>query len=544
MTTGRINQISWSRPPGPAPFRINNGRRRVPGGPEPPKGPGCNSVITWKGRTSARPPRQPPAHRGDARTWPSNCPHCSPSDTGPHAGCSTSPPLRALCGLRHTGLGWGVRPRGHADERRLPRGGSPRESGYQDWPAANDPQTPSVPGTKRPPGFGHPSGPTPRPGTFKPGERRHRCGGRPPPFLRRGSRECGSPQRHQPQRGGLPGREGCVGAPAAAFPRGGSFGLCLHHSYIYSPAPLGRPGVPHALQGPEPLPGGPPYYGGGPPGSNSPYPVGHPHQPPGGAPGGLGPPSEGWRATCMGARARGTGPTGEQPTPAAWASFAAPPVPPRTGRGPGVLPTGHHPPPRPPCSVAHVRRFWIYHASARVRAAPLPPSRLHSSPGRPPPSPHPGSARSPSVHGHPNPGAAPGPRPVASRQLADRAGRGPSRAPSCPALAPGLPPSLAPPHPPPPTGQWPPTTRAGVRLCASPRPPHPPAPAPVAAAAALHPTPYTLHPTPYTLHPTSYTLHPTDGATTSRAQPPNSNSTHNSRVESSRVQLGSPTRLV
>ncbi|KAH3384541.1 hypothetical protein KXW79_007317, partial [Aspergillus fumigatus] len=42
-------------------------------------------------------------------------------------------------------------------EWRLPRGGSPRESGYQDWPAANDPQTPSVPGTKRPPGFGHPS---------------------------------------------------------------------------------------------------------------------------------------------------------------------------------------------------------------------------------------------------------------------------------------------------------------------------------------------------------------------------------------------------
>ena len=248
-------------------------------------------MITWKGRTSARPPRQPPAHRGDARTWPSNCPHCSPSDTGPHAGCSTSPPLRALRGLRHTGLGWGVRPRGHADERRLPRGGSPRESGYQDWPAANDPQTPSVPGTKRPPGFGHPSGPTPHPGTFKPGERRRRCGGQPPPFLRRGSRECGSPQRHQPQRGGLPGREECVGAPAAASPlKRGGFGLCLHHSYTYSPAPVGHPGVPHALQGPKRSPGGAPYYGGGPPGADSPYRVGHPHHPPGGAPGGLDPP--------------------------------------------------------------------------------------------------------------------------------------------------------------------------------------------------------------------------------------------------------------
>ena len=229
------------------------------------------------------------------------------------------------------------------------------------------------------------------------------------------------------------------------LPPRGSFGLCLHHSYIYSPAPLGRPGVPHALQGPEPLPGGAPYYGGGPPGSNSPYPVGHPHQPPGGAPGGLGPPSEGWRATCMGARARGTGPTGEQPTPAAWASFAAPPVPPRTGRGPGVLPTGHHPPPRPPCSVAHVRRFWIYHASARVRAAPFPLRAFTPPRAVLPPSPHPGSARSPSVHGHPNPGAAPGPRPVASRQLADRAGRAPSRASSCPWPPASLPPSLAPP---------------------------------------------------------------------------------------------------
>ncbi|KAH1743583.1 hypothetical protein KXX56_005524 [Aspergillus fumigatus] len=81
------------------------------------------------------------------RRRPSNCPHCDPVRS----------PSRALagCGIRPSG--GGSRPRGHAHKGRLPRGGSPRESGYQDWPAANDPQTPSVPGTKRPPGFGHPS---------------------------------------------------------------------------------------------------------------------------------------------------------------------------------------------------------------------------------------------------------------------------------------------------------------------------------------------------------------------------------------------------
>lgn len=277
------------------------------------------------------------------------------------------------------------------------------------------------------------------------------------------------------------------------LPPRGSFGLCLHHSYIYSPAPLGRPGVPHALQGPEPLPGGAPYYGGGPPGSNSPYPVGHPHQPPGGAPGGLvlRPRAGGQRAWARGPVAQGqlaSNPPRRHGRP-------SPPRQCRHGQGGvrGSCPwatTRHraHHAAWPTCA-----RFWIYHASARVRAAPFPLRAFTPPRAVLPPSPHPGSARSPSVHGHPNPGAAPGPRPVASRQLADRAGRAPSRASSCPWPPASLPPSLPrTAHPPPPTGQWPPTTRAGVRLCASPRPPHPPAPAPVAAAAALHPTPYTL----------------------------------------------------
>jgi hypothetical protein len=46
----------------------------------------------------------------------------------------------------------------NADERRIPRGGSLQESRFQVWPAAIRPQTPAVPGTKRPPGFGRHSG--------------------------------------------------------------------------------------------------------------------------------------------------------------------------------------------------------------------------------------------------------------------------------------------------------------------------------------------------------------------------------------------------
>ena len=46
----------------------------------------------------------------------------------------------------------------NADERRIPRGGSLQESKFQVWPAAIRPQTPAVPGTKRPPGFGRHSG--------------------------------------------------------------------------------------------------------------------------------------------------------------------------------------------------------------------------------------------------------------------------------------------------------------------------------------------------------------------------------------------------
>lgn len=52
----------------------------------------------------------------------------------------------------------GPDPVDNAGERRIPRGGSLQESEFRVWPAAIDPQTPTVPGAKRPPGFSHHSG--------------------------------------------------------------------------------------------------------------------------------------------------------------------------------------------------------------------------------------------------------------------------------------------------------------------------------------------------------------------------------------------------
>jgi hypothetical protein len=48
----------------------------------------------------------------------------------------------------------GPDPVDNTDERRIPQGGSLQESRFQVWPAAIRPQTPAMPGTKRPPDFG------------------------------------------------------------------------------------------------------------------------------------------------------------------------------------------------------------------------------------------------------------------------------------------------------------------------------------------------------------------------------------------------------
>ena len=107
----------------------------------------------------------------------------------------------------------GPDPVDNADERRIPRGGSPRESRYRDWPAANDPQTPTVPGTQRSPGFGHPSarrGPTPsviKPVKAARGGPQRDCGGRLAPVPGAGATHAASPTRHRSQRDSRPGRE-------------------------------------------------------------------------------------------------------------------------------------------------------------------------------------------------------------------------------------------------------------------------------------------------------------------------------------------------
>ena len=53
-------------------------------------------------------------------------------------------------------LGWRVRTPRTRRRTAVPAERLPPGILQEGWPAANDPQTPSLPGTKRPPGFGHP----------------------------------------------------------------------------------------------------------------------------------------------------------------------------------------------------------------------------------------------------------------------------------------------------------------------------------------------------------------------------------------------------
>src|SRR5699024_6131913 len=162
MTTGRINQISRFTPRGDdSASRSTPARARK----RPRMERQDVNELSWKGRTSAQPRRQRPGAPGDR-----NVTIQVPPLKAPRAPVRTQriPPGERPHGRRRTAAygpqEGGPDPVDNADERRIPRGGSPRESRYRDWPAANDPQTPTVPGTQRSPGFGHPSarrGPTP-----------------------------------------------------------------------------------------------------------------------------------------------------------------------------------------------------------------------------------------------------------------------------------------------------------------------------------------------------------------------------------------------
>lgn len=160
MTTGRINQIARSTPPA---RERRGGAGRTPGeGPEAPPRTGERqdvNELSWKGRNERPATAATPRRTGGPRTMTIQLPPLK----APRAPVRTQripPGVRPHGRRRAAAYGpqeGGPDPVDNADERRIPRGGSPRESRYRDWPAANDPQTPTVPGTQRSPGFGHPS---------------------------------------------------------------------------------------------------------------------------------------------------------------------------------------------------------------------------------------------------------------------------------------------------------------------------------------------------------------------------------------------------
>lgn len=191
MTTGRINQIARFTP-----ARTARRMRATPRGPAAPTEERQDvNELSWKGRNERPATAVTPQRTGGPRRDHPIAPTESPSGTGPHAEDPAGErPHRRRRAAAYGPQEGGPDPVDNADERRIPRGGSPRESRYRDWPAANDPQTPTVPGTQRSPGFGHRSARRgPNPGMIKPvkaaraGPQRD-CGGRLPPFPGRGPR--------------------------------------------------------------------------------------------------------------------------------------------------------------------------------------------------------------------------------------------------------------------------------------------------------------------------------------------------------------------
>ena len=164
MTTGRINQISRFTPRGDDAAKPVEPRARAQKRPGTGT-PGCKRVKL-EGANERPATAATPRRTGGPQTMTIQLPPLK----APRAPVRTQriPPGKRPHGRRRAAAygpqEGGPDPVDNADERRIPRGGSPRESRYRDWPAANDPQTPTVPGTQRSPGFGHPSarrGPAP-----------------------------------------------------------------------------------------------------------------------------------------------------------------------------------------------------------------------------------------------------------------------------------------------------------------------------------------------------------------------------------------------
>jgi len=142
MTTGRINQITHLRAPGILPKEAARAH-------SPRRG---RSLLNGRDARSVRPQRHPGRTRGDVDDHP--IAPTKPLSAGPHAGIPPGHPFGRGRAAAYGPRVEGPDPVDDAGERRIPRGGSPQESWCQVWPAAIRPQTPAVPGTKRPPGFG------------------------------------------------------------------------------------------------------------------------------------------------------------------------------------------------------------------------------------------------------------------------------------------------------------------------------------------------------------------------------------------------------
>jgi hypothetical protein len=243
MTTGRINQITHLQ-----------GTRRLPReaarAHSPRRG---RSSLNGRDARSVRPQRLPRRTRGDVDDHP--IAPTKPLSAGPHAGIQPGRPLGRGLAAAYGPRVEGPDPVDNAGERRIPRGGSPQESKCQVWPAAIRPQTPAVPGTKRPPGFGRHSD-TPRLTRYDPwqpqavgrhgraprgtlrthlgrpaaGEGRadaeRSCSRRSPPVLVPGPRR----HSHQNQKGDLSCREDCRGERSA-----------LAFTHTHRPRSGGRP---------------------------------------------------------------------------------------------------------------------------------------------------------------------------------------------------------------------------------------------------------------------------------------------------------------
>jgi len=109
---------------------------------------GGQKVSTWKGRGGA-PPVRPPGTASAHRRIPGTIQLPPPSFPKGRSA--------AACHQERPGGRWWAATYGpqvedtarrHADERRLPRAASPQESDNDGWPAANNPQIPSVPGAR------------------------------------------------------------------------------------------------------------------------------------------------------------------------------------------------------------------------------------------------------------------------------------------------------------------------------------------------------------------------------------------------------------